>query len=60
VIVAVTTVGYVVLTVFGLIVLVALFETGRLVWRLMRGDEQIESTSLGKQFFGRRRDEEVR
>jgi hypothetical protein len=60
VIVAVSTVGYVVLIVFALIVLVALFETGRLVWRLMRGDEEIESTSFGKQFFGRQRDEEMK
>jgi hypothetical protein len=60
VIFAVTTVGYIVLTVFGLIILVALFETGRLFWRLMRGDEQIESTSFGKQFFRRRRDEEMK
>ena len=55
--VGVTTAGYVVLGVFGAVILVTLFMAGQLFWRLMQGDEQIESTSWGKQFFGRRRRE---
>ena len=55
----VTTTGYIVLTVFLLIVLAGLFEAVRLFWRLMRGDEQIEGTSWGRQYAGRRRREHL-
>jgi hypothetical protein len=54
VVVAVTVARFVALTVFGLLVLFALFSAGRLFWRLMQGDEQIESTSWGRQ-YGRRK-----
>jgi hypothetical protein len=48
-------VGVVVLAVVvGLFVLLVLFTFGRLAWQLWQG-EQIESTSQGKQYFGRRR-----
>jgi Na+-driven multidrug efflux pump len=53
-VVAVTVVGIVVLTAFGLFVLFALFTAGRLLWRLMQGDEQIESTSWGRQYLRRK------
>ena len=53
-VVAVTVAGFVVLTVFGLFVLFALFMAGRLFWRLLQGDEQIESTSWGRQYTRRK------
>jgi hypothetical protein len=54
------TIGYIILAVFGLFVVYALYTAVRLFVRLMRGDEQIESTSFGKQFFRRQRDEEMK
>jgi uncharacterized membrane protein YgcG len=37
--------------VLGAFVVVWLFLAGRLIWRLMVGEEQIDSTPWGKQYF---------
>ena len=56
-VVATTTAAVVVLAILGLFVLLVLFAGGRLIWGLFRGDTQIESTSWGKQYLGRGRDD---
>jgi len=43
---------------FILFILFTLFTFGRLAWGLWQGD-QIESTSQGKQLFGRRRRDDL-
>jgi hypothetical protein len=43
----------VVLAIFVVLVLLTLAAALRLLWRAARGDIQIESTSHGRQFFGR-------
>ena len=48
----------VVAVVAGLFVFLILFTFGRLAWQLWQG-EQIESTSQGKQYFGRRRRDDL-
>ena len=57
VVIAATTAAIIVLVILGVFVLLVLFAGGRLIWGLFRGDTQIESTSSGKQYFGRRRED---
>jgi uncharacterized membrane protein YqiK len=56
VIVATTTAAIVVLVILGLFALLVLFAGGRLIWGLLRGDTQIESSSWGRQYRRGRED----